>query len=252
MTIQGYISHDQLFHFVGRKAPDNENRYEILRHILTNGVISHPPHSNDWGKQDSFQINRHGSIADEDLVVTNMVCFCDIPFSDLGIHMNKYSQFGLSIMRDHIARYGGRPVTYYPYWRNDPHNVVYGLRAIEHLEQEFQSFNDWCGKVFGPRPKSMPRQIGQPHRTFQEACEWFNNEMALRYLAYLKPFDMSLAAEHENNYYMEREWRRLGNLKFDSAHLGCVIVPAEYVERARTDLPDYEDRIVAAPVPEHE
>lgn len=247
MTNQGYVSHDQLFHFVARKAPDNEARYQILRRILANGVISHPPHSIDWGEQDSFQVNKKGSILNEDLVVPNMVCFCDIPFGELGIHMNKYSQFGISIMRDRIARFGGRPVTYYPYWRNDPHNVVYGLKAIERLEQEFHSFSDRYSAEFGPSPKTMSRQLGQSHRTFLEACEWFNSEMALRYLAYLKPFDMSLPAEHEKNYYMEREWRRLGNLMFAPEHLGCVIVPAEYVVRARTDLPDYEAKIVAAP-----
>ena len=41
-----------------------------------------------------------------------MVCFCDIPDSDLAIHVNKYSRFGLAFKKEFLIAKGACPVFY--------------------------------------------------------------------------------------------------------------------------------------------
>ena len=42
------------------------------------------------------------------------MCFCDIPVGDLGLHMRKYSPFGLAFKKDFFAEQGALPVFYVP------------------------------------------------------------------------------------------------------------------------------------------
>jgi ribosomal protein L24E len=41
-----------------------------------------------------------------------MVCFCDIPIGDLGIHIKKYGQFGLAFKKSFLIERGANPVLY--------------------------------------------------------------------------------------------------------------------------------------------
>jgi hypothetical protein len=43
------------------------------------------------------------------MINPDMVCFCDIPFEDLSIHVKKYSFTGLSFTKDFVASKGGCP-----------------------------------------------------------------------------------------------------------------------------------------------
>lgn len=47
-----------------------------------------------------------------ELYRSQVVCLCDIPVSDLEIHMRKYSPFGLSFLKPFLVEKGANPVFY--------------------------------------------------------------------------------------------------------------------------------------------
>ena len=55
----------------------------------------------------------------------------------------------------------------------------------------------------------------------------------------LKFFDHSLPDDHEDNFYFEREWRIVGNLKFQLDDVQTVIFPSEYAKQFRQRVPEY-------------
>jgi hypothetical protein len=57
--------------------------------------------------------------------------------------------------------------------------------------------------------------------------------------SFMKCFNESLEEYHPDNYYMEREWRVLGNVRFSLEDLSRVILPEEFAKRFRADLPGY-------------
>ena len=46
------------------------------------------------------------------------------------------------------------------------------------------------------------------------------------------------------NYYMEREWRKYGNMQFEINDLTKVIVAVGYEERLEKDYPNLKNRIL--------
>ena len=64
-------------------------------------------------------------------------------------------------------------------------------------------------------------------------------------LAFIKPFNSERAAAERENYYMEREWRKYGNLLFDFDKVTRVWVAEGFADRLRYDLPAYEGPIDA-------
>jgi hypothetical protein len=61
---------------------------------------------------------------------------------------------------------------------------------------------------------------------------------------FVKFYDASTADEDPTNYYMEREWRCLTNIRFSVADLRRIIVPQVFVERLRGDFPQYAGEIM--------
>jgi hypothetical protein len=56
---------------------------------------------------------------------------------------------------------------------------------------------------------------------------------------FIKFFDSENAEEHEENYYMEREWRIFGNVNFNLADVHRLLLPKSYASRFHSDFPDY-------------
>jgi hypothetical protein len=56
---------------------------------------------------------------------------------------------------------------------------------------------------------------------------------------FLKFFDHTRSDDDLDNFYMEREWRIFGNLKFDLSDVERVILPRSYSEKLRVELPGY-------------
>ena len=55
---------------------------------------------------------RTPGVDDTEAAYSQRICFCDIPVTDLEIHMTKYSRFGLSFLKDFLVRKGATPVMY--------------------------------------------------------------------------------------------------------------------------------------------
>jgi hypothetical protein len=88
---QRYVS-NELSHFVGRGKAEEDAQYDILvNKILKTGWLTYPPH--DISRPRSLGLDFSSLISDDKALLYEVVCFCDIPDSDLGIHVNKYSKF---------------------------------------------------------------------------------------------------------------------------------------------------------------
>jgi hypothetical protein len=96
-TIQRYIS-KELIHFIGRGLSEEE-QYLLLVDIITSGWLTHPPHMLDVTPH--LEVTR-GRISLNEMYKPTVVCFCDIPVTDIHIHMSKYSRFGLSFLKQFL------------------------------------------------------------------------------------------------------------------------------------------------------
>jgi hypothetical protein len=113
---QKYVS-NELTHFVGQGL-SYEEQFQKLSTILSSGELKSrirqqnvPPHAS----VPPYAIfNPFAKFSENEMYFLDMVCFCDIPYEDLGIHINKYSSFGLSFSKDFIVSKGGVPVLYFP------------------------------------------------------------------------------------------------------------------------------------------
>src|SRR5215217_2804320 len=115
MTLQRYVS-KELTHFVGRGLSE-EGQYSILvDSILRGGWLRHSPNTTQEPAEIlerggvSLTIDRFAPLSE--VYGPQVVCFCDIPVSDLEIHMRKYSRFGLSFLKPFLIEKGANPVYY--------------------------------------------------------------------------------------------------------------------------------------------
>ena len=91
--------------------------------------------------------------------------------------------------------------------------------------------------------------VGQRSRPLEKRLESrdaaivaMDNAFTKDFLAFIKPFNAHLPVNHEENYYMEREWRKLANLKFEPENVCQVSVVKGYKSRLIAELPAYEDK----------
>lgn len=106
---QRYVS-NELSHFVGRGQTE-EVQYDILvNKILKTGWLTYPPH--DISRPRSLGLDFSNLISDDKALQYEVVCFCDIPDSDLSIHVKKYSKFGLAFKKEFLIAKGTCPVFY--------------------------------------------------------------------------------------------------------------------------------------------
>ena len=63
--------------------------------------------------------------------------------------------------------------------------------------------------------------------------------LASHVFAYMVSFDETNRDDYPHNYYMEREWRVLGNVQFSLEDVFIVILLEEFLRRFRADVPDY-------------
>jgi hypothetical protein len=65
-------------------------------------------------------------------------------------------------------------------------------------------------------------------------------------LSHLKFFEHRLHDEHEENYYMEREWRACKSVQFELNDIQRIIIPTSYSRALRRAFPDYDGEIFFA------
>jgi hypothetical protein len=104
-----YVS-KELTHFVGKGKTEAE-QYDILANkILKTGWLTYPPHNPARPRQLSADFSQ--PISEDKALKYEVVCFCDIPESELAIHVSKYSKFGLAFTKRFLTGKGACPVFY--------------------------------------------------------------------------------------------------------------------------------------------
>jgi CO dehydrogenase/acetyl-CoA synthase epsilon subunit len=238
---------NELFHFVGRRHPKNhEGNYLNLKQVLESGRISHPPHDSDWGTT-QIVVNTSKSLDSEELVVPTITCYCDIPFESLGLHLQKYGHFGISFSKDFLIQFGARPVIYVPLHPNN-WGSPFGRSLLHDIEAVYKGFKSQILPIVDSNDITRSRSIGVEPKSLQEAVLALDSVFSKDFLAFIKPYDAQLSLEDTNYYYAEREWRKFGNLKFESSNVTRIVVDRTYLKRARMEFPEYADKIYVAPL----
>jgi len=250
--VQRYVS-KELSHFVGRGLNSPDERFALLLSILRAGCLTHPPHS--LNVSGNLTINPSASLSSNEMYTPQVICFCDIPVEDLHIHTAKYSAFGLSFAKQFIAGKGGAPVLYVPLGGKlrEPRNLSSGELASIDASQ-------WPAALLHDVPMSerFDQMVLEFHRMMQLFGDMIMNRAAVpgvpydynrlhqlllflefRIFSYIKFFDETLDDDNPKNFYMEREWRLVGNLQFGLGQVERVMIPQAYAERFRRELPSF-------------
>jgi Putative abortive phage resistance protein AbiGi, antitoxin len=260
--LQRYIS-SELTHFVGRGLA-RDAQYTLLCKILSEGWISHPPH--DPRVSSNLSIEEAGGLSTNDMYNPQMVCFCDIPVSDLEFHVRKYSPFGLAFSKPFLMGKGAAPVTYVP-----KSAAVKTLKETPDFENPTsEAMDSYLANPFEVVPRSRyfdasirklkellscPKLPEPPNGLGSDTLEFFSalrdwerqNRLQMdvdRWLnfnvfSYMKFFDAHISDDDPENYYFEREWRVLGNIDFTLSNVARVCMPQEYADRFAEHYPTY-------------
>jgi Putative abortive phage resistance protein AbiGi, antitoxin len=251
-SIQRYVS-EELAHFAGRGKPESE-QYDTLLKILRSGTLLAPrggPATEPDGTPlpPSYQLKISPNAPVVEKFESNVVCFCDIPVEDLGIHTGKYSRFGLSFLKDFLVPRGASPVFYLDNqapvesllasfdYKKAPREQIFdmGQKLTNELLHELQFKR--TGPSEEPRDPSA-RESSDPFRISD-----IRKFLGYHIFAFLKPFNASTADTDPENFYMEREWRVLGNVDFAIDDIYRVFLPQEHARRLRDDVPEYAGQL---------
>ena len=74
---------------------------------------------------------------------------------------------------------------------------------------------------------------------FQDQLFELERFLDFHIFSYLKFFESFKSENDPENYYMEREWRMIGNLQFSITDVRRVYLPEHYAEDFRKDVPAY-------------
>ena len=262
---QSYVS-ETFTHFVGRGLQESD-QYAVLTKVLKSGWLTHDPHLD----QPSLGTTAHPEkeFSGNRMLNPQMICFCDIPESALAIHTGKYSRFGVAFQREFLVRNGANPVFYI-----GAASTVLKLRP-EHKKSslEKESVPDEAAATERMnRPADLSRYDSHPRaeilneRMREFWSLWTRREELARtaspelkellerehrlsmffiqhLLGFVVVFDDSLPDDDPNNFYMEREWRKLGNLQFKPGDVTHVYVSPKYVDRISADCPEHREKV---------
>lgn len=226
--LQRYVS-DELTHFVGRGMPE-ERQYALLVEVLRGGLLA-----------------PEGERVDGDLVVDldeplsgnasyqpEAVCLCDIPVGDLHLHIAKYSPFGVAFTKPFLVERGASPMFY-----------IAGDAPADEERTRAQAFDDMAREHHALREAATDLLDHEDERVGDAAKRYLRYAHLLDFhvYSYTKFFAYPTEAQAERNYYMEREWRLLGALRFSREDVRRVIFPESYAQRFRKDFPDYPGQV---------
>lgn len=257
---QQYVSRD-LTHFVGRSSATDEERHELLLKILAEGELKNPAEplgpSNfiavglAAGLGGKFALRKDGKISDPEPYFTKSVCFCDIPTLQLGVHVAKYGRFGISFLKPFLIAHGARPMMYVP---KGARPAPFSRPSVETLADLFdvmvpeimEGYRGSISRRLRYEPELANMKAGAPtprQQGFMKFVEQYSF-LLTQILAFIKFFDETTVDHDPSNFYMEREWRVLTNIKFTQGDVSQVFVaPGDFEARLKHELPKYAARI---------
>jgi hypothetical protein len=261
MHEQRYIS-NELTHFVGRAYEredgtfDREKQYECFIKILREGRLLHRQDAPNGPARPTFLGS--GSFVERTMIAVDAVCFCDIPVSDFAIHMDKYGPFGLSFLKSFLVERGANPVFYIAansiVSPDDPEaEIVFrGAHRPEPLTRG--GLMEQLIREYGVTElRSLSMAFDERRRPTIAAAgvdlargSVLNGMIHRHFLSFCVPFDSTKTDDYKKNYYMEREWRVVGDVGFDLYDFFRVILPKEFAKRFRADVKDYLGQITFA------
>ena len=214
---RGYVS-KYLTHFVGRRLKD-EYAFQLLCKVIRDRKLLPGGSEEKWAGNVRIQLNK--ALSDNELFTPEMVCFCDIPLNKdkLKIHADKYSKFGLAFDKTWLAQKRGASPVFY---------LAKGSCCTDHrfpnrhpcrgtIRKAFFDLaaHDWMKQLLarGLSSEDRPR----------------SDNMFLWYvLSYCKFFDETLPEKNADNYYMEREWRTIGQVTFEPENIAKILLPRKF------------------------
>jgi hypothetical protein len=261
---QRYVS-KELTHFVGgeksKKATDEE-RYQLLLRILRDErrLRSDPnrPTEQGWPRLDRIETN--GVFSKREMYHFPGVCFCDIPMADMAIHVSKYGPFGIAFLKAFLLPRGASPVFYIAndsHVRPDP-SIGLGIATSSSGPSTRATLFDEMLCAFHKlwyKLQIAACMVGDPDTDDPKAIELANLALAVNELSayidkyvfsYCVPFDAKCDESDKEHFYMEREWRVLGDVEFSLGEVERVILPRDYANRFRTDVPNYYGQVTFA------
>ena len=119
---------------------------------------------------------------------------------------------------------------------------AFDLTLLRDIEAVVKGFKE---QVIERQERKEPRSrtLGKNPSSPEEAISAMHSMLLKDFLAFIKPFNSELTHNHQNNFYMEREWRKYGNMKFETGQVSRIVVAMGYKEQSIKDFPAYEDRI---------
>lgn len=240
---QRYISRE-LTHFVGGPDPnDEEVQYETLLSILRDRELRPPGvQPGQTARNRHFQFSDGGSLSDGTMFSGRVVCFCDIPLSDLHIHMQKYGRFGLSFDKRYLATERGASPVFYVAADASP-----ALGGLPNLGTDFDLMAHYYTRLFNELLKTDPDDLPEIPNVDWAELTLLTSQLGFNVFSFIKCFNVETAEADAANYYMEREWRIHGPVAFELEQVRKVIMPRRRFRDFRRDVPDYHGELVAAP-----
>lgn len=228
---QKYIS-NYLTHFAGRDIENKDEQYKLFKKILLDGKILPKRKINEKRSSNltitfpSEKISENCGLNDlNNYFIADVVCLSDIPLTELGIHMKKYSHFGISFSKDFMIKKGATPVYYisaetlpYPASKNNLKNIF------------AKNYNSYVDKI-----NNRDRQV--PH-------DKFDDFLLLHIFSYLKFWDYKKDENDKENYYFEREWRLFRGFDFKINDVKRIILPKNFMKNFKKDFKSYSNEII--------
>lgn len=94
--------------------------------------------------------------------------------------------------------------------------------------------------------RSEPRGLGKFPTSADEAAWLIATTLGKKVLSLLKQFDVGLADDDPQNYYMGREWRMFGDFDLKDP-LKEIVVGQGYGEELKKKFPEYSEILVDIP-----
>lgn len=218
--MQSFAS-EVLYHFVGRGHPENDDEnFAVLCAVLRSMEILS---CKVGGKRGGIRLRRDPTrpMTDGEPAEQSVVCLCDIPRDSLAFHARRYGRFGVGVSRSVVAQWGTRPVIYIPFSER-----IYGHWG-KRFSGDVQTVLDGLDLFFPDSPETRTRIAGAPAADAQDAVDEASGLISRDFQAFLKFWDVDLPDGHPENFYLEREWRKFGNLEL-ALCLREIVAPPVY------------------------
>jgi hypothetical protein len=240
-----YIS-NYLTHWIGSKEADDAVRYQILTEkILKEKALLY--NYNDIPFRSKYGgIQRHAWGVD-------MICFTDIPFSEVEEHCKKYSRFGISFSKAYLANSCVVPVWYtlspfvyeaYSYL----YHSVHGLQSL--VDNKIIPEGKYINQKF-----TIHKYLQKLHAFIAFFQDYDNEEFTFVERTLSANEQQKDFFQKKGNHYFEREWRsvyRRGDsyswnkeidgrphFLFLEESVTCIIVPEKFLENLKKDINNF-------------